>query len=326
MEQLFLTAENRYADLTAYIQKNQMKRIFLVCGNSLPLLPIFPYLKELEKSGIYFVRFSNFQSNPHYSSVTNGATVFHYGRCDSIIAIGGGSAIDVAKCIKLYFCRLNQSAISNEIKLVAIPTTAGTGSESTRFAVIYENGEKQSISDESCLPSAVLLDPTNLTTLPDYPRKTSMLDALCHAIEAFWSVNSTEESRKYSHSAIKLILSSMEFYLANQPDGNAIMLRAANLAGRAINIAQTTAGHAMCYKLTSLYGISHGHAAALCVRKLWPFMIENISQCTDERGAAYLMEIFSEIAEAMGCSSPIEAAEKFQTIFDSLGLSFPEYT
>lgn len=101
----------------------------------------------------------------------------------------------------------------------------------------------------------------------------------------------------------------MEPYLANRSEGNAIMLRAANLAGRAINIAQTTAGHAMCYKLTSLYGISHGHAASLCVRKLWPFMIENISLCTDERGAAYLMDTFSEIAKAMGCSSPIEAAE-----------------
>ena len=308
MEQLFLTAENRYAGLTAYIQKNQMKRIFLVCGRSLSLLPMDAYLTDLEKSGVRLIRFSDFQPNPLYESVVKGLVVFHLEKCDSIIAIGGGSAIDVAKCIRFYSCRPNQAAVFNEIQMVAIPTTAGTGSESTRFAVIYKNGEKQSISDESCLPSAVLLDPTTLTTLPDYPRKTSMLDALCHAIEAFWSVNSTEESRKYSRSAIQFILSGMEPYLANRSEGNAIMLRAANLAGRAINIAQTTAGHAMCYKLTSLYGISHGHAAALCVRKLWPFMIENISLCTDERGAAYLMDTFSEIAKAMGCSSPIEAA------------------
>lgn len=189
------------------------------------------YLTDLEKSGVRLIRFSDFQPNPLYESVVKGLVVFHREKCDSIIAIGGGSAIDVAKCIRFYSCRPNQAAVFNEIQMVAIPTTAGTGANLPALPTL-QKWRKQSISDESCLPSAVLLDPTTLTTLPDYPRKTSMLDALCHAIEAFWSVNSTEESRKYSRSAIQFILSGMEPYLANRSEGNAIMLRAANLAGR----------------------------------------------------------------------------------------------
>ena len=93
-----------------------------------------------------------------------------------------------------------------------------------------------------------------------------MMDAFCHALESFWSVNSTEESRRYSKEAIELVLENMEEYLLNTTDGNAGMLLAANIVGKAINITQTTARHAMCYKITSLFGCAHGHAAVLCDR------------------------------------------------------------
>ena len=146
-----------------------------------------------------------------------------------------------------------------------MPTTAGTGSEATRYAVIYFDGEKQSISDYSCIPSAVLMDASVLKTLPIYQKKSTMMDAFCHAIESYWSVNSSEESRQYSRRAIQLIMENKDLYIGNDETGNTQMLKAAHLAGKAINLTQTTAGHAMCYKLTSLYGIAHGHAAALCV-------------------------------------------------------------
>lgn len=103
-----------------------------------------------------------------------------------------------------------------------------------------------------------------------------MLDALCHSMESFWSVNSTEESKQYSREAIQLMMKYKNAYLANEAIGNTAMLKAANIAGKAINITQTTAGHAMCYKLTSLYGIAHGHAAALCNAALWPYMAQHM--------------------------------------------------
>ena len=101
------------------------------------------------------------------------------------------------------------------------------------------------------------------------------------------------------------------------------MLRAANTAGKAINITQTTAGHAMCYKLTSLYGAAHGHAAALCDRVLIPYMLANTDQCIDPRGEAHLKTVLADIAKAMGCDTPEQAAVKFDALVTELDLPVP---
>lgn len=212
----------------------------------------------------------------------------------------------------------------NAIPLLAVPTTAGTGSEATRYAVIYFEGEKQSVSHESCIPSAVLMDPSALRTLPEYQKKATMLDALCHAVESFWSIHSDEQSKAYARAAISRILENKDAYLANEEAGNSEMLQAAHLAGKAINITQTTAGHAMCYKITSLYGIAHGHAAALCVKALWPYMLEHPDQCTDPRGAQYLQTVFCELARAFGCDTPDQAMRKFQMLVEQLSLPVPQ--
>ena len=144
------------------------------------------------------------------------------------------------------------------------------------------------------------------------------MDALCHATESVWSVNRTDESYGYAREAIGLILSNIGGYLANDDSANHEMLRAANLAGHAINITQTTAGHAMCYKITSLFGSAHGHAAALCDRVLFPWMAE----ITDPAIAS----VMADLASCYGCSSASEAAAKFVSIFDSLSLEVPSAT
>lgn len=334
MKQRILPADEGYAALTEYIRERQWKKPLLVCGKSIDALNIGRYFKNISqetKTDISLAVFSGFQPNPTYESVVDGVKMFHREACDSIIAVGGGSAIDVAKCIKLY-SNMNedkeypsQTIVPNDVELLAVPTTAGTGSEATEFAVIYYNSEKLSVGDKSALPSAVLLDASVLCTLPEYQRKSTLLDALCHAVEAFWSVCSTDESKGYSREAIKIILGNMDGYMANQAVGNERMLYGAHLAGKAINIAKTTAGHAMCYKLTGLYGIAHGHAAALCVRKLWRYMLEHTKQCNDRRGRNYLETAFGELAEAMNCRDAMEAAEAFGRIFDKLELSVPMY-
>ena len=203
---------------------------------------------------------------------------------------------------------------------MAVPTTAGTGSEATRFAVIYRNGEKQSIADESAIPEAVVMDASTLQTLPPYQKKATMLDAFCHAVESCWSVNANEASMVYSHRAIREILRHMDGYLTGTSEGCEGMLWAAHRAGQAINITQTTAGHAMCYKLTSLYGIAHGHAAALCVTKLWKHMILTGQLDEKPNGWKSLRSVFEGLAAAMGADCMLEAAEKFQDVVDSLDL------
>lgn len=329
--QMVLSASEHYEEIDNYLKENKIKKIFLVCGNSINSLRIYDYLKKLEeRMGISYVRYSNFKPNPAYESVLEGVKLFCEEGCDLIMAVGGGSAIDVAKCIKLYsnmdqsVSFLEQKISPNDVKLFAVPTTAGSGSEATRYAVIYSNGEKQSITDYSCVPSVVLLDPSVLRTLPEYQKKAAMLDAFCHAIESFWSVHATEESKYYAKQALRLILKYKDAYLKNEVSGNAGMLQAANLAGMAINITQTTAGHAMCYKLTGLYGIAHGHAAALCVAKLWSYMIDATNQYHDLAERVCLQKVFLEIAQAMGCNTAKAAAVQFQNILSELELAIPD--
>lgn len=301
--QAYLSAEGNYRELDCFL--TPFRRVFLVCGNSARRLALGRHLEDLEQGGsVRLFRFSGFSPNPDWAEIQRGSALFRSCGCGVIAAVGGGSAIDTAKCIR--------RSAGREAVLLAVPTTAGSGSEATHFAVAYRQGVKESV--DCGLPDVVLLDPSALDTLPPYQRKATMLDALCHGIESFWSVRSTGESRAYSQQAIRQIMKHYEGYLQNTPEGNAGMLKAAHLAGKAINIAQTTAGHAMCYQITKVYGVAHGHAAALCVSKLWPWLMD--------RGA----ELPAGLAAAMGCGTLRESAERFQRILDGLGLETPAYT
>ena len=336
MEQRIITARDNYIEFDQWIQENGCKKILMVCDGSIWYMDGFnKHLEEVEKTGVEMIGFRDFQPNPLYESVVKGVELFNDEKCDSIMAVGGGSAMDVAKCIKLYSnlpgdgtdgAWLKAEIVPNSIPFIAMPTTAGTGSEATRYAVIYYNDAKQSVTSESFIPSTVLMDPNALKTLPLYQKKATMMDALCHAIESFWSVNSTEKSKEYSRAAIQAVLKHMDGYLANTEEGNAGMLKAAHTAGQAINITQTTAGHAMCYKITSLFHSAHGHAAILCDRVLFPWMAENTDKCTDPRGEEYLKATLDEIGRAMGCKDATEGAEKLRIIFDSLELEVPTAT
>ncbi len=327
VEQQIIKLDKNYRAMDEYFRKHALKKIFLVCGKNVSLLKIGEYFQTLEsRLGIQVVMFQKFTSNPVYESVEQGVSCFKGTDCEMIVAVGGGSAMDVAKCIKLFAPMnpeenyLKQKMQSSDIPLLVIPTTAGTGSEATRFAVIYFQGEKQSVTHESCIPNVVMLDESLLESLPLYQRKATCMDAFCHALESYWSINSTKESREYAGKAIKLIMEYGNGYLENQSIANEKMLMAAHLAGKAINIAQTTAGHALCYKLTSLYGIAHGHAAALCVTEVWRYMLEHTEECVDVRGKDYLEHIFSDIAEAMKCEDAKAALDCFVTIIKRMHL------
>ena len=270
MDQEIIKPGDIYKGLDDWIKRTGCNKVLMVCDNSIWYQERFnDHLKEIDKLGVKIISFRDFQPNPLYENVQAGVEVFREEKCNAIIAVGGGSAIDVAKCIKAYTemdgngdngSWLEQTIIENDIPFLAMPTTAGTGSEATRYAAIYYDGKKQSVTSESIIPKAVLMDPDVLITLPLYQKKATMCDALCHAIESFWSVNSTEESKEYSRRAIEMVMDNMDGYLANDDQANGNMLMAANTAGKAINITQTTAGHAMCYKVTSLFHAAHGHA------------------------------------------------------------------
>lgn len=290
-----------YKELPMVLSNIGAKKLFLVCGRSYDKMELKDFI---EQTDIEIVRFSDFSPNPLYEDICHGVDLFNKDKCDVILAVGGGSAIDVAKCIKL-FCRmdhsknyLDQEMADSGFPLIALPTTAGTGSESTRHAVIYYKGEKQSIFHDSILPDYAILDPSVLKNLPLYHKKCAMLDALCQAIESWWSVNSNDESKTYSRIAVDIICKYWKEYIFDNTESAAKnILYAANYSGRAINITATTAAHAMSYKLTSLYHIAHGHAVAICLPIVWNYMLEHIDDCIDPRGRDYLQSIFNEIEQ-----------------------------
>ena len=178
MQKLYTGLDN----LNNIVQSNSLQNVLIVSGERVVKTQfVSDALKNLKAN--YGV-FSNFTPNPKLNEAKQGLEYFINGKFDSIIAIGGGSSMDVAKYVKL----------QTQSPLIAIPTTAGSGSESTKYAVLYDDGEKQSITSDDMIPEFVVFESKFLESLPEYQKKCTVLDALCHSIESFWSINSTIES------------------------------------------------------------------------------------------------------------------------------------
>lgn len=180
-----------------------------------------------------------------------------------VVAVGGGSSIDFAKGIIFELAKHN-----NECRrFIAIPTTAGSGSESTSFATFWDEGSKQSISEEFLAPDKVIYIPELLRTQNSRQFVTTTCDAVSHCMDTLWNKNATEVSISYARDALQLLKPVVE-YLPEDP-GLATpsllsdALVGATLAGRAINISKTSLSHALSYPLTSKLGIPHGLAVGL---------------------------------------------------------------
>lgn len=276
-------------------------------------------------------RFCDFKVSPRLWDIEKGVEKLKNENCDFILGIGGGSVIDTAKAISVLACNEGNAEdyvkgikklTGKKIPSVIIPTTAGTGSESTHFSVIYIGKTKYSLAGEAVLPDYAVLDHVFNRGIPPGIAASSGMDALCQAIESFWSVNSTEESRRFSFHAITLAISSIE-KAVNAPDdaSRKKMLLASNLAGRAINIAKTTAAHAVSYPFTSYFNIPHGHAVALTL----PHFIEfndavDTDSIQDARGVLFVRGVMKELLEILGCTTASDAKNKISIILKNIGL------
>ena len=303
MNQIFIKG---IENLKPLLEKLEINKAFLVCDSSFPFLNIKETIENLPIDEVVFDRFS---PNPLHDDADKGRELFLKEKCDCIVAVGGGSSLDVAKCIKL-------DSESNA-PLIAIPTTAGTGSESTKHIVVYRGGKKESLGNDSAIPNYVVFEPKVLKTLPVYQKKCTMLDALCQGIESYWSVNANSETRKLSKKAIELIVANKDKYVLKNDDIAASkIMEGANYSGQAINLTQTTAAHAMSYKITSMYKLPHGHAVAICLPEVWEMMLH----CNPSNG---LICIFEEIASILGYETINEAITSFRIMLDSYNMEKP---
>ena len=204
---------------------------------------------------------------------------------DLIIAYGGGSVIDFSKVVSLYKKNIinfktnfqNSESLLNTISLIAIPTTAGAGAESTQFAVLYKENNKYSIVNKNIIPKYAILDSKSTFSLSKYQTACSAIDALCQAIESLWAINRNEKSEKYALKALKLIYPNILKCYEGIKENRLPVLEGSNFSGKAINISKTTAPHAMSYYLTCFHNIPHGEAVAINIEPFIKINFESIS-------------------------------------------------
>lgn len=275
--------------------------------------------------------FCKFEYNPRIEDVERGLELFRQGKYDVVIAVGGGSVLDMGKLIRIMaaqdaspaaIVKVQRNIQQRGIPLIAIPTTAGTGSEATHFAVVYIDKIKYSVAHEYMLPDIAIVDPALTQSMPPKLTAVTGMDALSQAIESYWSVNSTDESKAYAREAIELVMQNLERSV-HEPsqDTRYAMCKAAYMAGRAINISKTTAPHAISYTLTSYFGIPHGHAVGLTLGEFLVYNSEvSNADIEDLRGFEYVRSTIEDLCNLLGAHDADSAKQQVKNLMKSIGL------
>lgn len=308
------------------------KNVFLVTGKNSFIRSGAEQKTKAIFEKLKITQFNRLSTNPNIDEVEKGINVFRKTNPDIVVAIGGGSTIDIAKAINtlavhdkkpILYLKGEKHLKKTGKPLIAIPTTAGTGSEATSFATVYIEKEKFSLDGKKLtLPTVAIIDPSLTESMPKYITASTGLDALCQGIESLWSVKSTYESRKYARTAIELAFNNLEKAVDN-PDKKTRMnmAKAANLSGKAINISKTTACHSISYPITSYFGIAHGHAVAVTMPEIIKFNSRvSQSNCNDRRGVDFVKKRLKEIFKLFDCENEYDTGDRFKELMKNIGI------
>ena len=300
------------AQIFTYTDRLGCHRVLVVCGKNVSQLPQMAGLATTAPAGTTIEMFDQVEPDPSDHTIAAGGEYARSRGADAIVAIGGGSSMDAGKAIA---AEAGQEGwiFSQErpveptwvpeavLPLIAVPTTAGTGSEVTPFSAITftETQRKLVLNHEVFYPKYALLDPTLLTSTPRGAQVAAGMDALTHAVESHISKEATAQSRKQAREAIRLIARHFRVAVATPEDLEAQggMQQAAMIAGLALSVSRLGIVHAMALPLSALFGVPHGVANAI----LLPFGMEF------NRPAA--MPEFTNIAAAMGVSDDEQSIE-----------------
>ena len=290
-----------FADLPVHLAELRITRPLIVLDGSLASTGFGKKIEErMERAGMDFVLYQKAVPEPPLELADDGAKLALRKKCDGVVGIGGGSAMDLAKAISVIAAN-NGNAVDylglNKVPgpglpKVMVPTTAGTGSEVTFTAVFIRKklNKKEGMNSPYLYPELALLDPELTLSLPAHATATTGIDALCHAIESYTSIIASPVSEMFSLEAIRLISDNIRTAVH---DGTNIEAREAMLlgslyAGYGLANAGVTAVHSLSYPLGGRYGISHGLANTIILPKVLAFNLP---------GA---LEKFADVAEIMG--------------------------
>jgi len=253
--------------------------------------------KRLKLNSIFNLNsiFSETKSNPTFEDSLNAINFCNKSRFDGVIAIGGGSAMDLAKVVMAHLCLDNinvnelidfKGEFPKTLPSIFLPTTHGTASEVTMWGTVWNIKEKKkySISNPGLYPSIAILDGSLTLSLPIDVSITTTMDALSHSFEAIWNKKANAISTNYAIEAICLILKNVEQFKRNPGylDVRTSLLEAATKAGLAFSNTQTAAAHSISYPLTIRYGIPHGIASSITLLPLLEINAEEIKEPLDK--------------------------------------------
>lgn len=271
-------------------------------------------IEPLRSAGIPFEIFSDIESDPDIASVEKGTAQARVGGCDLIVGVGGGSSLDTAKAIGIMLT--NDGHIRDYVGLgkvkkrpapvIAVPTTAGTGSELTIWSVLSDKERKVKLSVGSIYncSALALLDPELTVPLPPLVTAYTGMDALTHALESYVNLNTQPISEGMSLQAMKLIAANLRLAVANgnNLEARANMLLASTIAAMAFNSTRLGLAHALALPLGAHFGIPHGLVNAILLPEVMRYnLIGNL------RKFAEIAAIFGERTEQLSLR---EAAER----------------
>lgn len=266
-------------------------------------------------AGMELATFTGFHVNPDIRALAAGSRQRDLFAPDLIVGIGGGSAMDAAKAIRVLppTPELSVHAVTGAgfqpqpdiPALLLVPTMAGSGAEVTQFAAVYVAGRKHSLDHPRVRATMALVDPELTATCPPRTMYVGAFDALAHALESLWAVRSSAYSRCLAAEALTgLVALLREPQRCLEHDGRAALSRLATMAGLAIDLTRTTVAHAFAYPLTACYGIPHGLACALNLAWVLPLAAEGFrSRCADPRGPEFVHRRLVEVATVLGAGA-----------------------
>ncbi len=290
-----------FSGLVGQVRDLRAKKPFIAIDGNLAKLGMRDKILEMfEREGMKAVLYDKVLPEPPLEQADEGAKLALKGKCDIVIGIGGGSAMDVAKAVAVVaahgaqakdFLGLNKVP-GPGIPTIMVPTTAGTGSEVTFTAVFVRHDlrKKEGMNSVFMYPDLALLDPELTVSLPPQPTAASGMDALCHAIESYTSVIASPASEMFSLEAIGLIAENLRTCVHNGKDLEARegQMLGSLYAGIGLANAGVGAAHSLSYPLGGTYGISHGVANTLMLPRIMEYNLP---------GA---LEKFAVVAEVMG--------------------------
>ena len=303
-----LEGKGSLSRLPALIKQQELNRILIVTDKGISSLGLMDELLErLKLEEIEYFVYDRTVPNPTITNIEEAFEVYQFRNCLGIIAFGGGSPIDCAKGVAARIARPEKSIpqMKGVLKvrkrippLFAVPTTAGTGSETTIAAVISntETHEKYAINDTALIPHVAVLDPLLTVKLPPHITSTTGMDALTHAVEAYIGGSNTAETKRCSREAVQLIFENLKEAYSNGTNiiARKNMQKASYLAGVAFTRAYVGYVHAIAHTLGGFYSIPHGLANAVIL----PYVLEYYGKS--------VYKPLAELADLVGISNPTD--------------------